>query len=249
MYYELSFILGMSFLHHSPRTKMVFIITGIFIGLLITVQFRSALPSSSYPYDELNAQKELIKSYLDDQTILKNRISVLRKQIDENQKRSRTTVEKNNLEVLQDFKKKLGLESVRGEGVEIFLDDGIRDSSQDTDQALIHPADLRDIVNQLRIAGAEGIAINDQRIIASTSITSVGNTVLVNNFHLAPPFHIATVGKSEFIVQRLEDEAALPDLHKRRKEKKIRFSAIIKNSLSIPAYNSNLSFKYLQSAL
>jgi uncharacterized protein YlxW (UPF0749 family) len=235
----------------SWRTYFVFIITGVFIGLLMTAQFRSSIPSSSYLSDRLQAQKELIKSFIDDQGLLKSKIVTLRDKINEQQQKIKASSQSNNLETLATLKKDMGLETVKGPGVEVVLNDGVfvnRESTDNIDQSLIHASDLRDLVNLLRTAKAEAISINDQRVIASTPITSVGNTILVNNFHLLPPFNVSAVGDSEIILQRLNEAGVLPDLTKRAQELKVQFSFRGKEGLSAPVYNGNLTTDYIAKA-
>lgn len=239
----------MNFLELSFRTKLVFVTTGIFIGLLVSAQIHSAIPTGAHPYDQLTIQKDLIKSFIDDQTRLKSTIVSLRKKIEENQQALKEQGESANLEILHGLKQDLGLESAKGEGIEINLNDGAlvnRENMEALDQSLVHASDLRDIINLLRASQADAIAINDQRVIASTPISSVGNTILVNNFHLLPPFHIVAIGDSEYLRQRLNDPKNLPDLQKRIQEGKIQFEFSPKSNLTAPLYNGNLSFQYLK---
>lgn len=231
------------------KIQLVFIFTGILIGLLVTSQFRSALPTSSYPSDELHAQQDLIKSFSDDQAVLKSKIVTLRKQIEDKQQQSSQTIEKNNLDTLAQLKKEAGLDTVRGEGLAITLNDGLfvkRINEESLSQSLVQASDLRDVVNLLFSAQAEAIAINDQRVIASTPISSVGNTILVNNFHLLPPFTITASGDTELMLQRLNDPAALPDLQKRVTAHNIQLRAIAQKNLLVPVYSSDFRLKYME---
>ncbi|MCC7197101.1 DUF881 domain-containing protein [Candidatus Peregrinibacteria bacterium] len=239
----------MKFSEPSFRTQLVFVASGVFIGLLITSQFRSSVPTSSYPSDELAIKKELIKNFLDDQSLLKSKIVVLRDEIGKTQDQSKNLGDQKLIETLNELKKSVGLETAKGDGVEISLNDGVlvkRDEVDSIDQSLIHAADLRDLINVLRSARAEAISINDQRILSNTSITSVGNTILVNNFHLLPPFTVVAIGDTELMSQRLTDVNALPDLYKRQKSKNIQFSFAIKNGLLAPVYNGDFSVKYMK---
>lgn len=235
----------------SWRTYLAFVITGIFIGVLVTAQVRSSMPTSSYIYDQLAVQKELIDDYIGDQALLKSKIVTLRTKIDENQAKIRQTSKDNNLETLKGLKSEVGLETAKGAGVEISLTDGMfvnRENIETIDQSLVAASDLRDIVNLLRAAQATAISINDQRVIASTPISSVGNTIMVNNYHLLPPFNITAIGDGELIMQRLNDPQSLPDLLKRSKELKVRFSAQAKDNLNVPVYNGNMTVSFLQQA-
>ena len=56
--------------------------------------------------------------------------------------------------------------------------------------------DLLYIINDLKRGGAEAISINEQRIISTSEIRCVGNTILVNTTRLAPPYHIKVIGLS-----------------------------------------------------
>lgn len=235
----------------SWRTYTVFVVTGIFIGLLVTAQVKSSVPSTSFIYDQLAVQKELIKDYVDDQARLKSKIVTLRAKIEENQEKIRQSSKDNNLEILKELKSDIGLSSAKGGGVEIKLNDGLfvnRENIAEVDQSLVQASDLRDIVNLLRSAKATAIAINDQRVIASTPISSVGNTIMVNNYHVLPPFNITAIGDRELIIPLLNDENQLPDLQSRIAQFKIQYSAEAKDNLNLPIYNGNLTTKLLTEA-
>jgi uncharacterized protein YlxW (UPF0749 family) len=233
----------------SWRTYLVFVATGVFIGLLVTMQVKSSMPSSSYIYDQLAVQKELIKDYVDEQAMLKSKIVALRTKIEENQANIRQSSKDTNLETLKELKNDIGLSSAKGGGVEIKLNDGFfvnRENIEEIDQSLVQASDLRDIVNLMRSAKATAISINDQRVIASTPISSVGNTIMVNNYHVLPPFNVVALGDPELIMPLLSGEGSLPDLQKRISQFKIQFSAEAKTALSVPVYNGNLTSKFLQ---
>jgi uncharacterized protein YlxW (UPF0749 family) len=102
------------------------------------------------------------------------------------------------------------------------------------------------LVNLLRTQRVDGISINGQRVIASSSITSVGNTVMVNNSHLAPPFTISAIGDYDSLIIRLKDSGTLTDLQKRVNENGIQFS--VKKSLHVvlPIYNGLFRINYLE---
>ncbi|HMR01329.1 MAG TPA: DUF881 domain-containing protein [Candidatus Gracilibacteria bacterium] len=230
------------------KLSAVFVVTGLFIGALLTVQFQSSIPSSTFLSDELRAQKDLIDGYVDDQGLLKSKIIGLRTEISEAQERAEASIQSANLETLKALKEEIGLTSLRGPGVEIVIDDGIfvnRDNPDTVSQSLVHASDLRDIVNILRTARVQAISINGQRVIATTSISSVGNTILVNNFHLLPPFTVSALGDPEVVMQRLNDPTALPDLAKRTKDLNIQFMAQSKEGILIPEYSGNLSSQYI----
>jgi len=230
--------------------KIISICTGIFVGVLMTVQFRTPNPiSSSYPLDQLEAQKELIKEYVNEEAVLKSGISNLRGKIDTALKNNEALIKTSNLETLNILKEEMGLTKKSGEGFTIELDDSRfidRENLEKEEPGIVYAADIRDLVNLLRSHKVEGIAINGQRVIASTTITSVGNTVMVNNSHLAPPFTLSAIGDYDSLVLRLQDPATLTDLQKRVKENGIQFSVKEARYVILPVFNGLFHTNYLQ---
>ena len=60
-------------------------------------------------------------------------------------------------------------------------------------------ADLRDVVNELKNAGAEAISINDQRLINTSSIEMVKNKIEINKIEISAPYTIKIIGNPEII--------------------------------------------------
>ena len=57
--------------------------------------------------------------------------------------------------------------------------------------------DLIDIVNELKNAGAEAIAVNDIRMTTTSSIEMEKNNIVVNGERIARPYVIKAIGNSE----------------------------------------------------
>lgn len=230
--------------------KLISIFAGILVGVLVIAQFRTAVPlGSSYAIDQIEAQKELIKSYVDDEASLKSRISNLREKIDQSLEQNALVSQTSNLETLNSLKEEIGLTELKGPGFVIQLDDSMyveRENVVEEEGGIVYAADIRDIVNLLRTNNVEGIAINDQRILATSSITSVGNTVLVNNSNLAPPFTISAIGDYEAFLIRLADTNVLPDLQKRVNENGIQFSSQQVQHIVLPIYNGQYRLNYIK---
>lgn len=236
----------------STSLKVISVFAGVFVGLLVMAQIRTITPiGSSYPIDQLEAQEELVKSYMDDEAQLKSRIVSLREEIDQTLEDNYLISQTTNLEMLNELKKEIGLTEIKDEGFHIELDDSPfidRDSLENDEAGIVYAADIRDIVNLLRANSVEGIAINDQRIIASSSITSVGNSVLINNSNLAPPFTISVVGDYESFLIRMSDPGVLTDLQKRVNENGIQFAIKQMPHVILPIYNGQFRLKFINSA-
>ena len=89
-----------------------------------------------------------------------------------------------------------GTVALKGPGVLVRLSDSDRETPDDEDAGAfrIHDADLQLVVNALFAAGAEAVAVNDSRLVATTPIRAAGDTIVVNFRPLNPPYRVAAIG-------------------------------------------------------
>ena len=93
-----------------------------------------------------------------------------------------------------------GPDTVRGPGLVVTLNDAQRDAQgrfprdASPDDLVVHQQDIQAVLNALWSAGAEGIQMQDQRIIATSAPRCVGNTLLLNGRTYSPPYVISAIG-------------------------------------------------------
>jgi uncharacterized protein YlxW (UPF0749 family) len=91
-----------------------------------------------------------------------------------------------------------GMEPVTGPGVTISLDDApdeaIESTTGDVSELLVHQQDIQAVVNALWAGGAEAMTIQGQRVVATTGIKCVGNTVVLHGVPYSPPYRISAIG-------------------------------------------------------
>ncbi len=99
--------------------------------------------------------------------------------------------------------------AVQGPGIIMTLNDSQQEVAEGEDIAwyLIHDIDILEIVNELRMAGAEAISINDERVTATTSIRCGGPTIIIDGKRHAVPFVIKAIGDPK----ALEASALAPE--------------------------------------
>lgn len=99
--------------------------------------------------------------------------------------------------------------AVQGPGIIMTLNDSKQEIAEGEDIAwyLIHDIDILEIVNELRVAGAEAISINGERVTATTSIRCGGPTINIDGKRHATPFVIRAIGDPKV----LEASALAPD--------------------------------------
>jgi uncharacterized protein YlxW (UPF0749 family) len=92
----------------------------------------------------------------------------------------------------------VGLTPVSGPGLSVTLDDAPRNQSVPpaigANALVVHQQDIQAVVNALWAGGAEAISLQGQRIIATTGIKCVGNTVVLHGVPYSPPYRIVAIG-------------------------------------------------------
>jgi uncharacterized protein YlxW (UPF0749 family) len=92
-----------------------------------------------------------------------------------------------------------GLVPVQGPGVTVSLDDAPRQPgrpplSQDPDDLVVHQQDVQAVVNALWVGGAEAMTLMGQRVVSTSAVRCVGNTVVLHGRVYSPPFVVTAVG-------------------------------------------------------
>jgi uncharacterized protein YlxW (UPF0749 family) len=90
-----------------------------------------------------------------------------------------------------------GLTSVSGPALTVTLDDApstVAPDGIDADLLVVHQQDIQAVVNALWRGGAEAMTIQGQRVISTTGIKCVGNTVVLHGVPYAPPYVISAIG-------------------------------------------------------
>jgi uncharacterized protein YlxW (UPF0749 family) len=93
-----------------------------------------------------------------------------------------------------------GLDPMTGPGLVVTLNDAQRDAEgrfprdASPDDLVVHQQDIDAVLNAMWSAGAEGIQMQDQRIIGTSAPRCVGNTLLLNGRTYSPPYVISAIG-------------------------------------------------------
>lgn len=141
---------------------------------------------------------------------------------------------------LENAKILAGLETVKGEGVVVTLEDST-DTTLSQEAGLVHDTDLISVVSELKSAGAEAISINGQRVIAITAIRCVGPTIQVNSTKVASPFYIKAIGNAKYLESALNIKNGVVSS---LKSYGIKVDIETDKSITIDKYDATLKFKY-----
>jgi uncharacterized protein YlxW (UPF0749 family) len=105
-----------------------------------------------------------------------------------------------------------GLTPVTGPAVTVTLDDApesVSSKGLDPDLLVVHQQDIQAVVNALWSGGAEAMTIQGQRVISTTGVKCVGNTVVLHGVPYAPPYVISAIGDQQRLRAALNDSSAV----------------------------------------
>jgi uncharacterized protein YlxW (UPF0749 family) len=143
-----------------------------------------------------------------------------------------------------------GLSALSGAGLQITLDDAPRSpggglpAGATGDDVVIHQSDVQAVVNALWAAGADGVAIMGQRLIATSAVRCVGNTLLLQGRTYSPPFVVTAVGDADEMRQELAASEGVDLLQQAVDDFGLTFQVRDARSIDLPAYDGSLDMQY-----
>jgi uncharacterized protein YlxW (UPF0749 family) len=145
-----------------------------------------------------------------------------------------------------------GLTGLEGPGLTVVLDDAPRDQdlpeNVDTNRLVVHQQDIQAVVNAMWRGGAEGVSIQGQRIIATTGIKCVGNTVLLQGVPYAPPYEIVAVGDPMRMYDALITSSQVQAYRGDVSTYNLGWDLEQSDSLSVPAFSGTPDLEFARAA-
>jgi uncharacterized protein YlxW (UPF0749 family) len=135
-----------------------------------------------------------------------------------------------------------GLIQLTGPGIVFRLEDA-ENPGYATD-ALVTARDIRTLVQELWLAGAEAVSINGERVTTGTAVLDIGNAILANSAYLAPPYQVNAIGPED-LYERLTSSVAFVDFVRARVEPYgLRLSFAELEGVTVPAYAGTIRSRY-----
>lgn len=147
-----------------------------------------------------------------------------------------------------------GLTALTGDGLEITLDDapgtsdGTLPRGARPDDLVIHQSDVQGVVNALWAGGADGVTIMGQRLIATSAVRCVGNTLLLRGRTYSPPFVVTAVGDPGAMGQQLRQSDSLAVLQDAVDRFGLTYRVQERRDVALPAYDGALDLQYATAA-
>lgn len=184
-------------------------------------ELRTELASWKTKYEEVETKlkdtNDKIKEYKEQMSSDENSKKILEQELSESQK----------------F---LGYTDVQGQGIIITL--------EDNDINNIERIDLITLINELKLAGAEAISINDERIVSNTDIALINNRIiLVNGRRISSPYEIKVIGDKKYLESAITIKGGYVDDMKMN-EKNINYTT--EDNIQINKFAGTMSSDYLK---
>jgi uncharacterized protein YlxW (UPF0749 family) len=227
------------------RRRSLAIVACALIGFVAVLAVRSRPVSPQTRLPRRYQLAALIDRQRKETSDLQRQVQDLRKQVDA--LRAASNNNRASSEGLEQQIAKIGtvagLDGMKGPGLKVTLDDSTlgKSPSGNVNDLVIHSQDVQAAVNALWSSGAEAVAINGQRVVSTSAVLCVGNTLLLNGSVYSPPYEITAVGAAQ---DRFEGDALVKRLHHDADAFGLRFSVTASDSLKVPAFSGVTVPKY-----
>jgi len=175
---------------------------------------------------------------------LRAETSVLRKAVDDVQ--SGATDVSDVHDQIEAARARAGLAPVTGDGIVVTLRDSSleRAPSGNRNDLLIHSGDVHAVVNGLWSAGAEAVSVNGERVVATSALLCVGNTLLINGTVHSPPYEFTAIGPPDLLEERFEDDDLVQRLRRDAEAFQLGFDVEKATDLEAPPFEGALTVEH-----
>ncbi len=139
-----------------------------------------------------------------------------------------------------------GRTAVHGPAVKVTLNDaklvgGEVPAGQDPDNYVIHQQDVQAVVNALWLGGAEAMMLQDQRVISTSAVRCVGNTLILQGRVYSPPYVITAIGDPDRMMASLDSDPQVAILQQWSIAVGLGYQVDVLDDETFPAYAGSIT--------
>ena len=138
-----------------------------------------------------------------------------------------------------------GFTALHGPGVTVTLNDSSRrgadlgENAPDNDDLVVHQGDVQAVVNALWAGGAEAMSIMDVRVISTSAVRCVGNTLLLHGQVFSPPFKITAIGEPTEMRHALESAEGVQQFRTAVADFGLGYTETVERNVTVRAYDGS----------
>ncbi len=141
-----------------------------------------------------------------------------------------------------------GLSGLRGPGLSVTLDDApeaARAAAGDqVADAIVHQQDIQAVVNALWAGGAEAMTLQGQRVVATTGIKCVGNTVILHGVPYSPPYVVRAIGDADAMQGSLDESRYIQAYLEAVDDYGVGWAVRPERRITAPAYTGSVQLRH-----
>lgn len=148
---------------------------------------------------------------------------------------------------ISNLEKQAGLTEVTGPALQVLLDDaprvpgsGIPEGFEAND-LVVHQQDVQAVVNAFWRGGATAVSVMDQRIISTSAIRCVGNTLLLQGRVYSPPFKITAIGDTGQLQLALDSEPGVKAYREYVEKVNLGWKTNVLSETTLPAWQGSVN--------
>lgn len=140
-----------------------------------------------------------------------------------------------------------GATPVKGPAVKVVLDDAplsVKPPGVADDLLIVHEQDIQMVVNLFWAAGAEAMTVQGQRVISTTGIKCVGNSVVLHGVPYSPPYEITAIGDPDALLAALATSNDVLIYQQYAEVYRLGWAQERLNEVTMPAFTGQAGLKY-----
>lgn len=147
------------------------------------------------------------------------------------------------------IRQEAGFVALTGPGITVELDDapqladGTRPEGARNDDLVVHQSDVQAVVNALWAGGAEAMSIMNVRVLSTSAVRCVGNTLLLHGRVYSPPFKITAIGDPAALQRSLAESEGVRLFKDAAEHFQLGYRETVESSVTVPAYDGSSSLR------
>lgn len=147
-----------------------------------------------------------------------------------------------------------GFTALHGPGLTVVMNDSPRrdtgsgPDAPDNDDLVVHQQDVQAVVNAMWAGGAEAMSIMDVRVISTSAVRCVGNTLLLHGQVFSPPFKITAIGSPTAMQQALQSAEGVQQFRDAVADFGLGYQETVEGNVTVRAYDGSSDLRSAQVA-
>ncbi|HUQ43501.1 MAG TPA: DUF881 domain-containing protein [Candidatus Limnocylindria bacterium] len=224
-----------------PSVQVTLAIALLVLGFLVAAQIAAEGPRIRYSTEERSPLIETSLGLQTQQEALKAQILELRGRIGALEAADPGAADslRRLYAQLEDARLASGLIAVTGPGIAFRLQDG--NAGVDS---RVTARDVRTLIEELWLAGADGVAVNGERIVGASAVIDIGGSTLINSAYLAPPYTVTAIGPRDLYDRMLASASFVQFVQTRIEPAGIELGVAELETADLPAYAGTVNLRF-----